>query len=793
MTTDGSTPDQGAATTAAVDTYVPNPQSRDAAKRYAELLTGSPDGVLALRTIRDHDAAPASAGNRYGTIDQLHDALCDDNDLGGGIFATVQETDGRGAKTENIKAARALFVDDDHGVIDPAALAVPPSFIVRTSPGKKHLYWLLVPGEPVTAVGPALKAIAAKLGGDRNVCDIARVLRVPGYFHGKNPERTHLVTIEAADPSLRYRTADVLAGLGATKEEAPPLTVPAAPADEPRPVSRVLSAATLSGASPVARATAYIATIPGTAEGGRNGQAYKVACRLVRDFALPDADALAVLAGWNQRNSPPLPHAELEAVVRSAGGYATGTAGAKLNEAPPLGVRPHAITTPTATALQAVAKAVADELADGWHTFTLTDLLTAPEPKPMLWEAAIPAGDVGSLIAPGGVGKTSLLTGLAIHRLVGRPFLGRAVMEGETVVLSTEDRAADYKAKIAQWCLHLGLNPQAVASRIHLVDAHGTGFRLVTGMGNSFTTSPDVASLIDLIKTRAPRANHVVIETVSRMGGDESNPAMSAIISAAERVARETGCAITLVHHTSKAAARDGSMDEFGSRGGGALSDNGRYTIRLASWPTDKRSAAEMSRLLGFEPSEGMRDALLILTVPKINAARKWKPTVLEKVEGQWALTFRVYSGTDRAAEDREGATRVRRHETGRRLGSLVERLTSMGIKATKAKLRGEYREGTGLTRDAISGALMNAVDDGFLAIAGTAKGGDVYIPGPRQVPAAPALPSPLVTTKADPNRTKEQAVDDDGHLFPIGRRHDLGGVDAPIQGSWSGKVVANA
>lgn len=82
------------------------------------------------------------------------------------------------------------------------------------------------------------------------------------------------------------------------------------------------------------RASAYIASIPGAAEGSRNHAAFRVAAVLANDFALPDDQALPLLQSWNARNTPPLGDKELQTCLKSAGRNAKKPHGAKLTETP---------------------------------------------------------------------------------------------------------------------------------------------------------------------------------------------------------------------------------------------------------------------------------------------------------------------------------------------------------------------------------------------------------------------------------------------------------------------------
>tara|TARA_R100000951_G_scaffold24965_1_gene21169 strand:- start:250 stop:2466 length:2217 start_codon:yes stop_codon:yes gene_type:complete len=131
--------------------------------------------------------------------------------IGFGVASRVCPNSGGGAS--NTGFVRALWVDID-GVntssIDPVAYAdnaadltgLAPNWLVLSGNGV-HLYWVLdykVPaldgnGRPNQALLSKLKHLAQKLGGDMKVCEVARIMRLPGSFNNKNDDncvRTHL-------------------------------------------------------------------------------------------------------------------------------------------------------------------------------------------------------------------------------------------------------------------------------------------------------------------------------------------------------------------------------------------------------------------------------------------------------------------------------------------------------------------------------------------------------------------------------------------------------------------------
>jgi hypothetical protein len=132
---------------------------------------------------------------------------------GAGVFVTVNESDGRGRRADQIIRVRAIWQEDDSGF--DGVYPLEPSFIVETSPGHRHVYWLVSDHWPADAQGVCdfngiMERVVADYGSDPNAKDIARVLRVPGFCHRKDPDRPHLVRIVEAS-GKRYTRSELIA------------------------------------------------------------------------------------------------------------------------------------------------------------------------------------------------------------------------------------------------------------------------------------------------------------------------------------------------------------------------------------------------------------------------------------------------------------------------------------------------------------------------------------------------------------------------------------------------------
>lgn len=135
----------------------------------------------------------------HGPFGEVKDQLVELNAKGHGVFVMVNEGDCKGRKTENVIRVRALFVDLDGAPLEPVMSAgAKPDIVVESSPDRWHAYWL-VDVCPLEDFKPRQHQLAAKFKGDPSVCDLPRVMRIPGFLHLKeSPFLSRLITPEVA-------------------------------------------------------------------------------------------------------------------------------------------------------------------------------------------------------------------------------------------------------------------------------------------------------------------------------------------------------------------------------------------------------------------------------------------------------------------------------------------------------------------------------------------------------------------------------------------------------------------
>lgn len=148
----------------------------------------------------------------HGSLSQHGVRLTRLNKNGAAAYVMVNEGGGE-RKGASVTRVRCVFVDLDGSPLEPVLSApVPPSITVESSPGRYHAYWL-VRDMPLHDFTPAQKALAEMFDGDESVCDLPRLMRLPGFLHHKKdvPFQTQLLSCEAGQVWDWPDLADALA------------------------------------------------------------------------------------------------------------------------------------------------------------------------------------------------------------------------------------------------------------------------------------------------------------------------------------------------------------------------------------------------------------------------------------------------------------------------------------------------------------------------------------------------------------------------------------------------------
>lgn len=173
------------------------------AQRFLQAL--DPDGIFTFQTF-DDDKDRSKANKKrlgydplahvfQGTLNDHIESLVALQRQGAGVFVMVNKGDMLGRTNRNVIEVRAHFVDLDGAPVEPVLHAdAPPHIVVESSPDKWHAYWR-VQGASLADFKDRQHALADRFSGDPSVCDLCRVMRLPGFWHLKGtPFQTRLVT-----------------------------------------------------------------------------------------------------------------------------------------------------------------------------------------------------------------------------------------------------------------------------------------------------------------------------------------------------------------------------------------------------------------------------------------------------------------------------------------------------------------------------------------------------------------------------------------------------------------------
>ncbi len=305
---------------------------RDQAQRYLEAL--DPEGMFAFQTFDDdkerrgrivkergHDPLACVL---TGTLDEHYGTLADLNGQGAGVYVTVNQTDGNGRLTENITMARAVFVDFDNVVPSPSLIKLEPNIIVQSRAGQ-HMYWLLEPSLYGAVEWQRWRWIqremARKLGGDPQIHDPPRVMRVPGFWHCKRHPWWTVQTVSYKPELPHYIESMIMDAWGIGVEPT---------RDRTPPTSNVLDLNQLDRRQ--LRCRAYLDKVEPAVDGAGGYNHTKYVCGIGGDFGLEPDEYWPLLAEWNTRCVPPWDERELRQKLERVHQARRDPMGKKLDE-----------------------------------------------------------------------------------------------------------------------------------------------------------------------------------------------------------------------------------------------------------------------------------------------------------------------------------------------------------------------------------------------------------------------------------------------------------------------------
>ncbi|MCC6478730.1 MAG: AAA family ATPase [Sphingomonadaceae bacterium] len=235
------------------------------------------------------------------------------------------------------------------------------------------------------------------------------------------------------------------------------------------------------------------------------------------------------------------------------------------------------------------------------NPFLWRDVRTIP-PRQWLLGSSLLRGSLSLLIAPGGSGKTALTVGMAVSLVTGRDLLGMKVWGGPKKVMlwnledSQEEIDKLFYAAFKKW----DVLQDHVGERLYVNSGlAGDGLTIATDEKGVVLNKVTLNDLVSLISTLGIDVLIVDPFVSSHRVSENDNGAIDAIAKAWANIANVTGCAVLLVHHTSKLRGSENTSEA--SRGASALVNAAR------SVTTINRMTKTQALNLGVEEHEHSR------------------------------------------------------------------------------------------------------------------------------------------------------------------------------------------
>jgi hypothetical protein len=197
---------------------------------------------------------------------------------------------------------------------------------------------------------------------------------------------------------------------------------------------------------------------------------------------------------------------------------------------------------------------------------------------------------VSALVAPGGVGKTSLVVTDAVAMASGLNLIGADPARPLRIWLwNGEDPRDELERRLAATCLHYGLTKQAIGDRLFFDSGREMEIVLATqGTRGAEVAKPVEDGLINAL--REARIDVLIVDPFvsAHRVSENDNMAIDLVAKTFGRIAEKANCAVELVHHVRKTNGAEITVED--GRGASALIAAAR-SVRVLN-PMSKDEAA---------------------------------------------------------------------------------------------------------------------------------------------------------------------------------------------------------
>lgn len=332
----------------------------------------------------------------------------------------------------------------------------------------------------------------------------------------------------------------------------------------------------------IERAIEYLSEAAPAAVEGAGGDAttYSVAAR-VKDFGISEPQALELLLDhWNDQCAPPWLPEDLERKVANAYSYGNSAPGA---------ANPMADFEP----VELGAAGAAPDEADRGQRIPVLRLHDLDEgdipPRRWLLGTTLLCGKVASLIAPGGVGKSTISVQWAFAVITGRDDVAGLTPHetGAVWIVNCEDDNDELRRRIAAVRRHFNVDWSTVRDNLHVTGGADRQIKVIARRADGrLARTKDVARVVSYIVEHGVKLLVVDPLVETHEANENDNAEMKEVLAVYRSIATQTGCAVAIIHHSRKpsAGSAEGHAGNADSgRGASAVVNSVRVAATLYS------------------------------------------------------------------------------------------------------------------------------------------------------------------------------------------------------------------
>lgn len=192
-----------------------------------------------------------------------------------------------------------------------------------------------------------------------------------------------------------------------------------------------------------------------------------------------------------------------------------------------------------------------------------------------------PIGAVTIINAHGGTGKSLLALKMAIHVALGIDILDAATNGGKVAYMSLEDPEPVFRERLYKIAINMPENIlprlEDLTRQLMFIDRYGKQTLMAGFEAGKVVESPNTLALVEHLKIHDIKC--LITDTFVRTHSlnENDNAQMGALLVLFEKIAKEAGCGVILIHHQPKA----GAGKDYAARGASAITDNARSVLHL--------------------------------------------------------------------------------------------------------------------------------------------------------------------------------------------------------------------